>query len=461
MARWLVRLVLFVVLMTAVVVYTEIRREQDYQRLISVGDRALEAGDLSGAIEAFTGAVDLNDDSMLAHLKRGEAYRRNAQYSEALRDLRQAVALDPSATRPLEELGDVNAALGRFDAAAERYELYLARDERSPRLLYKAALARYRMGQVPAAIRALRQAVVLQPKFSEAEYLLGVCLAEQGRYEDAVTALRRAVDMDPSFVPPRQELTKIYRTLNRTSNELEQLAALATLEPERPERAVALGLGYARTGQTDTAIQTLDRAAQRFADSQPVRLALGRVWLGVAEARSDQMALNRAIDSLRLAANGPATSEALTLLGRALVFNGDIDRAIPVLERATAHFPVDPTAFKALAEAAQRRGRYQIERQALIQFDALSGDGPTARDSTMRLLRIADLTRRLGPADEVGLWVERAARLTPIGDVALVARVADTLLNVNEPASARALLDRALSRNPLDAELSALQRRAR
>ena len=54
-----------------------------------------------------TSAIVLRPDSMLPHLRRGETYGLRGDLDAAARDFRMAAALDPSAPRPLEELGDV------------------------------------------------------------------------------------------------------------------------------------------------------------------------------------------------------------------------------------------------------------------------------------------------------------------------------------------------------------------
>ena len=47
---------------------------------------------------------------MLGYLKRGQTYRRRGEFVAAIRDLRRASEIDPTATRPLEELGDAYLA---------------------------------------------------------------------------------------------------------------------------------------------------------------------------------------------------------------------------------------------------------------------------------------------------------------------------------------------------------------
>ena len=147
MKRLLLVLLLLAGSLAAAYGFFETRRERNYRRLIDQGEVALAAGNTSAAIEAFSGAVALKSDSMLGYLRRGEAYRRRRELDDALRDLLQASELDPTAPRPLELLGDVNASLLRYDRAAARYQAYLAIDDQSPRVLYKLGLVRYRAGQ--------------------------------------------------------------------------------------------------------------------------------------------------------------------------------------------------------------------------------------------------------------------------------------------------------------------------
>ena len=174
MKRLLLVLLLLAGSLAAAYGFFETRRERNYRHLIDKGEVALAAGNTSAAIEAFSGAVALKSDSMLGYLRRGEAYRRRRELDDALRDLLEASELDPTAPRPLELLGDVNASLLRYDRAAARYQAYLAIDDQSPRVLYKLGLVRYRAGQPGDGIAVLRKALTLNPRFAEAEYVLGL-----------------------------------------------------------------------------------------------------------------------------------------------------------------------------------------------------------------------------------------------------------------------------------------------
>src|SRR5919108_1178518 len=87
--------------------YYTAARERDYRALLARGEAALRDDQTYVALEAYSGAVALRPDSMLPHLRRAEAYQRRGEMDEAARDFRTAAALDATATRPLDELGDV------------------------------------------------------------------------------------------------------------------------------------------------------------------------------------------------------------------------------------------------------------------------------------------------------------------------------------------------------------------
>jgi tetratricopeptide (TPR) repeat protein len=363
-------------LVAAVLSTNAVTRDREYRRLIRQGEAALGQAQTFQAIEAFSGALTLKPESMLALLRRGEAHRRRGDLPIALRDLREASRLAPTATRPLEELGDVNYALDRDANAAGAYEAYLRLDDRSGRVLYKLGLARYRARDPSAAIAALRRAVALEPALAEAHYLLGLSLAARQQTDEAIESLERTVALEPALAPPREELADLYAARGRRQEEVQQLEALAALDPSRVERHIALGLAYARNGHSDMAVMSLGRAAERLPNQPDIYVALGRVWLRTAEERSDPAALRKAIEAIEpIATHFADHGEALALYGRALVLAGDAARAEPILTRAVARLPVAPEAFLWLAEAAGRLGHAEVADRARRQHQALVFDG--------------------------------------------------------------------------------------
>jgi predicted Zn-dependent protease len=394
---------------------------------------------------------------MLGYLKRGEAYRRRGELEAALRDLRHASAIDPAAPRPLELLGDVNYALLRYDRAAESFRGYVRLDDRSPRIYYKLGLALFEGGHAGAAVAALRQAVALNDRFAEAYYLLGLCQRDLQNTDAALAALRRSVALAPAMIHAREELAELYGRRGRSAERISQLEALLALDPA-PSREVALGLAYASVGQEDRAVLTLGRATERYPDHAYTYLALGRVWLERAQARHDRVDLSKAVGALQQAVGAEGSSEALTLLGRALLLTGNNELAERRLLEAAEKLPADPLAFYYLGEAAERRGHVDGSRRALLDYYALEGDRQEPRRRSALARRIAELSVRANDVPAAVTWYRRASDDIP-GDTALLVRLAEMQARSGDRGAARATVAAALSRDPNDRTALSLQRR--
>ena len=437
--------------------YTQSERERSYRQAVADGDAALARNNTGAAIEAFSGAITLKADSMVGYLKRGQTYRRRGEFAAAIRDLRRASEIDPSATRPLEELGDAYLAdtPHRYESAASRFQEYVKLDNRAPRVLYKLAFARYNGGHPADAIDALQRAIALDERFAEAYYLLGLCHRDARHPDLAQRALERSVELQPALLHAHEELADLYGALGKTESRLTELERLNALDPS-VSRAVALGLAYARAGQPNRAVVTLAAAAEKYPDYPYAYVALGRVWLEIAQAGNDRVALSKAIEALEGAVGSDDSSEALTLFGRALLMSSDEETAERMLQDATQKKPVEPLAFYYLSDAAERLGHDEIARRALLDYEILRGDESDARRRSSHAVRLADLSLRLNDFAGAATYFLRAAGDS---DGALLARAADAQLTAGDRDAARATAIKALEKDPANPLARTVQRR--
>lgn len=451
--------VLAIAAVSGALAYRSAARERSYRVLIASGDAALSSGQTIAAIENFSGAIAVRPDAMLARLRRGETYRRRGDLDVAARDFRAASLLDPTATRPLEALADVLYAQERFRRSAETYEARLRLDDRSAQVRYKLALARYRDGAIDAALEEARRAISLDDQLADAHYLVALCLRDKGAPEEAVAALLRAIERAPGMLPAREELADLYAASERFTEQLEQLQVLAGLDTRRTERQVAIGLAQAGAGRTELAVATLTAALDRATDQSPVNAALGRVWLQIAESRTDRPeAAGRALEALERAASAlTATSDTKALYGRALARSGQLEAAEQLFQQAIERYPVDPSAFRQLGLVADELGHTTVARAAFTQYLALV---PTDPDAPSFAARIGALSLTLNEAAAALPWLQRALTTRP-DDLAVLASMAEAQLLAGDTAGARATLTHALALQPTNRDLLRLERRIR
>lgn len=447
---------------TAAIGVQRIYADREFQRLLEAGERALEAGDSYGAVEAFSGALAFKPGAMVAFLRRGEAYREQRRFDEAVRDWREASRLAPDAPQPLVALGDLFDARGMPAEASDWYGQAADRlKDEDPSVLHRLALARFKAGSPAAALAPLKSAVARNDARPETRYLLGLVYRDIGDLPSAVTVLEDAIAQTPDFVAAREELADVYREAGRPVDEMAQLQALATRDPT-PGRRVAIALAQARGGQLEGALGTLSAAESSSPNDSRVLLAIARIHLMRADRgtrRSESAA--QAIAFLERALGGSASrSEGLALYGRALHLAGHYADAERILRDAVATSPVDPEAFLFLADAAEQLNHPQIARDALLNLEALQGDTAAAPARAVRARRIGELSLGAGDAVTAVRYLSRAVDAGQTSPDTL-GRLARARWLTGDAAGAREALQRALAAGPPTPELQQLVRQIR
>jgi Flp pilus assembly protein TadD len=449
--------VLAIAAVGAALAYRSAARDRSYRVLLASGDAALASGETLAAVEDFSGAIAIRPDAMLPRLRRGETYRRRGDLDLAARDFRTAASLDPTATRPLESLGDVLFAQDRFRRAAETYEERLKLDDRSAPIRYKLALSRYRDGAVDVALAEAQKASAQDGQLADPYYLAALCLRDKGLTDESMVSFRQAIDRGPALLPAREELADMFAGAGRYSEQIEQLQALAALDPRRIERQIAVALAQAEAGKPELAVATLTAATEAAEDDSPVNAALGRVWLRLAEEGRTPNALSKALEALERAASAlNATSDTKALYGRALTLAGQLDAAEQVFQQATERYPVDMSALKQLSLVAERLGHTEVARTSLLDYLSLQSSDSAPSDAA----RLGTLSLALHDAKGALPWLQRALAAAP-DDVATLAALADARLQTGDLSGARRTVNRAIELDGTNGQAIAVARKVK
>ena len=354
--------------------YQAAARERDYRALLARGDAALRDDQTFGAIEAYSGAMALRPDSMLAHLRRGETYQRRGELDAAARDFRTAAALDPTATRPLEAWATSSTSCSGSSAPPNLRERPDARRPLGP-VSYKLALARYRAGDIDGAPRRRAERPRADDRLAEAYYLLGLCLRERRRNAEAKQAFEKAVALSPG----------LHCRAGRAGRPLRRARAAAPTSStscrSSPASTASTSSGRSRSAWRRRARATPSRPCSRLAtrsNARPIsRSSTARsVRSGSTRPGAQRPRLSTS-RSKRSSASAPARSDerrrSPCMAGRSCSTGRSIAPSRR-LEQATTRFPVDPSAFLFYATAAERQNHLDAARQALIDYSALVAD---------------------------------------------------------------------------------------
>lgn len=175
-----------------------------------------------GAVSAYDGFIDLNDDDTAAvYLDMGLRYCEHGDFEEAETSLRTLLELQPKNERGWLTLSKVQVKLGTPEKAINSLRVLEALDRDSFALRIQLADVFVELEKHDEAAAELCRAIEWRPNAAEAHYRLGVCLDKVDRYDEAVAAFERAIEISPRTSDYYQSLGFAYESVNERKKAIE------------------------------------------------------------------------------------------------------------------------------------------------------------------------------------------------------------------------------------------------
>lgn len=312
-----------------------------------IGDLRMTWGDPQAAVESFRQALAINPAYLPARLDMANALTQlaiedQAYVNQAKTAYEKVLALDPKQPEAYSNLGYLSARRQDFQSAAADYKKVLLLDSHYPHASLNLGICLYRLGNIQEASVCLKEAVSEEPKSATAHCFLGLVLNRQQKWGAASKELAEAVQLDPGNRESHYAWAEALRQIGRTQEAAAQLSTVERIQTD-----------------DESKVQT------RFLNGEAARL--------VEAGEADE-----AVNTLRRSLAANATPQTLTKLGCILLWKGDTEEAIGVLEKATAASPSDEWARYDLGMAFARNRQYAEARESLQQALKLRQNFPEA-----------------------------------------------------------------------------------
>ena len=126
-----------------------------------LGESRVALGDSRGAIPAFERLVALAPGDAVARMELGEALRDVARYGDAIRVIREALAIDSRPAQYWHSLGTVLAANADMAGAERAFSEAISREPNNGQYVYNHGAALYRLGRKDEAAAQMNRAAAL------------------------------------------------------------------------------------------------------------------------------------------------------------------------------------------------------------------------------------------------------------------------------------------------------------
>jgi protein O-mannosyl-transferase len=231
----------------------------------------------------FRHAIEAVPNNYLAHANLSDCLQREGRLDEALREVDEALRLNPDDVNTRNSVGTVLMNLGRVDEAIGQFQEAVRRWPRFAEAHSNLASAYRKQGRLQEALGEFRAAIDCNPRDFRLQVNLAGLLMQLGQAGEAIAALETAVKLDSNDAGVRKDLATLLANAGRFEEAATHYAAATRLSDHDADAEAGLGICLGQLGRVDEAIPHL-MAALKLNPAQ-------------ADAQKELQRLRRAPDS--------------------------------------------------------------------------------------------------------------------------------------------------------------------
>ncbi|MEW6363009.1 MAG: sulfatase-like hydrolase/transferase [Acidobacteriota bacterium] len=251
----------------------------------------------AGSPVESVGDTDLPDPkdkiAFFNRIREAQKQIRGRRFETAIPMLERVVASEPDNAVALLFLANGYLGMEDYGRAIATYRRYLELVPQSAYAHHWIAIAAVRLGDRERALAEEEAAIAIDRRFVDSYVMKGGVLASMGRYAEAVKALTEAVEIDPDNAGLMNDLGAVYMEWGKLREAEETFLAITRLDPKYAPAYTSLGIIRVALGDPEHAIDYFNRALAISPVQNEARFNLAKALLSlrrVDEARR-QLAL--------------------------------------------------------------------------------------------------------------------------------------------------------------------------
>ena len=337
-----------------------------------LGRIGVEARDFDKATTHFEQAVTLNPAFEPAYVALGSVYEAKQDRTKAIDIYRRYLqGVNPKNREIRHHLIRLQVSAKQYYEALRELQEMLAEDPSDLDAQLRMGLVYGEQKNYPKAIQQLNQILTVRPAELKVRDYLGYLYEETKDYAHAIEAYRHNLTLEPSYFEGHLHLgVLLYRT-KQYPEAIQHLREASRLNPKQPEAHIVLGLSHFQVEQYEPSLQAFLEGIRHNPDNADLHFNAGTAY--------DK--LNRFDDVVKSMETtltlDPHHADAMNYLGYSYAERGvKIEEAISLTKQAVALRPTNGYYVDSLAWAFFKKGLLAEAMAEMKRAVALVGDDP-------------------------------------------------------------------------------------
>ena len=252
-------------------------------------------GDYNQAIKHYLEYLDEEPFSDNAWYNLGVLYSKKGMDNKALNAYEYSLAINPENFFAIFNVANILSKEGNYSEALDYYLRYLEFEDESSEAMTYAAECYESLGEDKKAMDMYREAIDLDPGFSQPWYGIGLLLLDRDPAE-SIRYLRKAVELKDDETEYWYYLSEAYSSCDRLKDSLRSLIKALNIDPYYDSAWLRIGELILRDNYSSHAPCLLEKAVRIIGDVHGIRYLLASVYLKEGNDRLFKQHLRKALN---------------------------------------------------------------------------------------------------------------------------------------------------------------------
>jgi predicted O-linked N-acetylglucosamine transferase (SPINDLY family) len=249
----------------------------EYQR--QLGNKFIDQGDLTQAVECYRKAVSLNQYSLESHIGLGFSLKESGELESAKISFQKALEINSESFDSNYFLGKINFELGKFEKSIEYLKKSLQLQPEFESAHGELCQALFQSGKIDEALEIIDYGIKKFPKNSSFYLFKGNIEYSKKEYEKSINSYEKSFQIDSNLIQAQINLTTVFLAQKDFQSAINSSKKALKINPHSPDVYVCIAKTEIEIEKIADALNNCEKALSLEQDNLAALKTKGKILL--------------------------------------------------------------------------------------------------------------------------------------------------------------------------------------